>query len=148
MTIPSRIAGGLSLISCISDIHKTAVLYSNKGYSEASSDTFIAQSIGSQKTNCISYKDANRKNWLRKQQFTNGISEAWGRTKGYFQGLAQGVVRYLPNFILSAVAIIPKSTSRYGKVAANLAAVGLAGLEVFDFIKNSTNVFQRTDYLK
>lgn len=144
MTVPSKIAGGLSLVSSIIDIHKTAVIYSNQEYAKSASDTFVAQSIGAQKTNRLSYKDANRKNWLQKQNFTNGISETWGRVKGYFKGIAQGVVRYLPNFALALGAIIPKKH----KVIANLSAIGLAGLEIFDFIKNSTNIFQRNDYLK
>lgn len=143
MTVPSKIAGGLSVISSIVDIHKTAVIYSNQEYAKSASDTFIAQSIGAQKTNKLSYKDANRKNWLQKQHFTNGICETWGRVKGYFKGLAQGIVRYLPNFALALGAIIPKN-----KVIANLSAIGLAGLEIYDFIKNSTNIFQRNDYLK
>lgn len=149
MTMISKTTGAVSLLSCLFDIHKTAVVYSNRRYMEASSDAFISSSIGAQKTNKLSYKDANRKNFLHKNNFLLGLHELGGRIGGYIEGAAQGVVRYLPNFILSALAIIPKNKgSRAGKIIANLSAAGLAGLEAYDFIKNSTNLDQRTDYLK
>ena len=49
MTIISKLAGGLSLYSCLTDMHKTAVLTANNEYAKASADTFIETSIGSQK---------------------------------------------------------------------------------------------------
>lgn len=146
MTIPSKIAGGLSLVSCITDIHKTAVIYANKGYAQAGSDSFISNSVGSQKSDNVSYKDTNRKNWLYQHDFGCGFFEVTGRIGGYLKGVAQGVLRYLPNFALSGLALFTNNT-KGGKTVGNLSAIGLAGLEIYDFIKNSTNIFQRKDYL-
>lgn len=144
MTLISKAAGVLSLVSCITDVHKTAMIYSNNEYAKASSDTFISNSLGTQKADKISHKDAQRKNWLLRNNFLGGPTEAVARVKGYLKGFGQGVIRYLPNFILSAAAICVTKH----KSVANLSAIGLACVEIFDFIKNSTNLFQRTDYLE
>ena len=145
MTIISKTAGALSLVSCLTDMHKTALIKSNNEYAKASSDAFISNSIGTQKTNKLSYKDTERKNWLARNNFKNGPAELLGRVKGYASGFIQSGVRYLPNIGLSAVALL---TSSKHKNIANLSALLLACLEVFDFVKNSTNIFQRTDYLE
>lgn len=142
MTIISKTAGGLSLFSCLSDMHKTAVLSSNNEHAKASADTFIETSLASQKANYVSYKDAKRKNWLLKNNFMGGINETYGRIKGYFKGFFSTGVRYIPNFILSLGAIIPKN-----KVVANISALGLGLVEIWDFIKNSSGIFERNDYL-
>ena len=143
MTIPSKIAGGLSLVSCIVDIHKTAVINSNNAYAKASSDTFISCAIGSQKTNRLSYRDAARKNWLLKNNFLGGINETLARITGYVKGVGQGIIHYIPNLALTALAMIPKN-----KTVANISAIGLGVLESIDFIKNATGIAQRTDYLE
>lgn len=143
MTIVSKTAGAAGLISCLRDIHKTAVLYSNQGYAKASSDAFISCALGSQKANRVSVRDAERKNWLLKNNFLGGIKETFGRAGGYLRGLAQGVAGYIPNILLSLGAVCSKN-----KTIANISAIGLAGVELFDFIKNSTGIFERTDYLK
>ncbi len=145
MTLISKTAGVLSLVSCITDMHKTALIVSNNEYAKASSDTFIANSIGTQKADRLSYKDTERKNWLAKNSFMNTPAEIFARVKGYLSGLVQSGVRYVPNFILSAVALL---TSKDHKAIANISAIGLACLEAYDFIKNSTNIFQRNDYLE
>lgn len=144
MTIISKTAGVASAASCLYDIHKTALYNSNKVYAKVSSDTVISNSIGNQKADKISYKDAQRKNWLARNNFTASYKETWARIKGYVQGAIDAGVRYIPNFILSAIALRCKKS----KGVANAAAVGLGILECFDFIKNSTNINQRTDYLK
>ena len=143
MTIISKLAGGLSLYSCLTDMHKTAVLTANNEYTKASADTFIETSIGSQKAEKVSYKDAKRKNWLLKNNFMGGINETWGRVKGYCKGFFTAGVRYVPNFMLAIGAILSKN-----KVIASLSAIGLAVVEAWDFIKNSSGIFERTDYLK
>ena len=43
--------------------------------------------------------------------------------------------------------ITNKAKERWDKVA-NCAAIGLGFVELWDFIKNSTNIAQRTDYLE
>jgi len=144
MTWISKPAGALSLISCFHDIHKTAMVSSNNAYAQASSDAMISNSIGNQKADKLSFKDTQRKNWLAKNNFFASFKEGFARVSGYVKGAFSASVRYIPNFILSAIAIGCKKS----KGVANAAAVGLGVIEVFDFIKNSTNINQRTDYLK
>ncbi len=143
MTVISKIAGGLSLFSCIRDMHKTGVIYSNNEYAKASGDTFISCAIGTQKADKISYKDAQRKNWLLRNNFMGGINEGMAKVGGYFKGVADSATRYIPNFILSAIALCAK-----GGLWSNIATVGLAIVELYDFVRNSTSIFQRTDYLE
>ena len=161
MTILSKIAGGLSLASCLYDTHKTAVIKSNNAYAKASSNATIEKSIGNQKMDRMSYRDAERKNWLAESNFGIFLKEIAGKVGGYCKGIAGGLVRYSPNIILSSIAILSgaglkniqdvdklaKATKRHN-IVATVATVGLAGLELFDFIKNSTNMFQKTDYLE
>lgn len=144
MTIISKTAGVLSLASCIHDIHKTALISSRNAYAKAASDAVITSSLGNQKADKVSYKDAQRKNWLAQNNFTAPYKEFFARVGGYIMGAAKASVRYIPNFALAAVALC---TKKY-KGIANAAAVGLGLIEGIDFIKNSTNINQRTDYLK
>ncbi len=143
MTIISKTAGGASLLSNLIDIHKTAVLYSNNEYAKSSADSFISCALGSQKANRISVKDADRKNWLLQNNFLGGIQSTFGKIGGYIHGLARGIITYAPKIALSVSALFVKN-----KKIANISAVGLAGLEAYDFVKNSTGLTQRTDYLK
>ena len=145
MTLISKTTGALSLISCIHDMHKTALISSNNAGAKASSNAKIENSIGNQKIDHLSYKDAQRKNWIARQDFFIGAKEFGARTTGYFKGLAQAGVKYIPNFILSALAIIP---NKKHTIIPNIAALGLAIVEIFDFVKNSTNISQRKDYLE
>lgn len=145
MTLISKTAGALSLISCLTDMHKTALIYANNAYAKASSDTFISCSIGTQKANKVSHKDAERKNWLLRNNFFGAPKELFARIRGYLSGLAEGAVRYLPNFVLSLAAICANKNS---KILANVSTILLAGVELYDFIKNSSNISQRTDYLE
>lgn len=144
MTIISKVAGVASLASCLQDIHKTALINSNNSYAKVSADTVISNSIGYQKTDSVSFKDTQRKNWLAKNNFIASWQEGFARIKGYVSGALSASVRYIPNFVLSVIALGCKNS----KGIANAAAVGLGLLEAFDFVNNSTNINQRTDYLK
>lgn len=143
MTFISKVAGIASVAASIADVHKTAVIYSNRAYNQASANAVISSSLGAQKADEISFRDAERKNWVNRNQFTAGIKETCARVTGYIKGFAQGSVRYLPNFALGAAAIFSKH-----KAVASVSAVGLALVEGYNFIKNSTGIFQRTDYLE
>ena len=140
MTIISKIAGGLSLFSCLTDAHKTGLIYANNEYAKASGDTFISCSLGAQKADKISSKDAQRKNWLLRNNFLGGINEGFAKVGGYFKGFGNSIVRYLPNIALSAVALKFQTA---GKVAgALLAASGLKTL-VYDVMGIGTKKAER-----
>ncbi len=145
MTFVSKTAGALSIISSIHDMHKTALIYSNKEYSKVQSETKIADLVGYQKANRLSYKDAQRKNWLSKSDVLLSTKEVYARIKGYVKGFFASGYSYIPKFILAFAAMVP---SKEHKIFANVATVGLGIVELIDFIKNSTNLFQRKDYLK
>ena len=145
MTATSKTVGALSLISCLNDIHKTSLIYSQRAYQKASADTFISTSIGCQKTNTLSYKDSKRKNWLLSHNFLAAPCETIASIKGYLYGLKDGIVRYLPNLILAGLSIIPNKNH---KILANASAAALGVIEVVDFITNATNASQRTNYLE
>ncbi len=145
MTIISKTAGVLSLISALNDIHQTSLIYSRRASQKACADTYISRSIGAQKTSTLSYKDAKRKNWFAKQSYAGDANEFLAGIKGYLYGVKNCITRYFPNFILSALAIIPNKDHN---MLANIAAVGLGITEAADFISNTTNIKERIDYLE
>ena len=160
MPLIPKVAGTASLLSTIKDIHKTAMIYSTREYNKASGNETLAISIGNQKADYVSFKDAQRKNWVNENQYFTGLPQAYASVKGYFKGAVQGITRYLPKFVLSALAIIPKSNptmgsnkivnaiKNSGKTVSYASAILLAGYEIFDFLKNGTELFERRNYLE
>ena len=145
MTLISKTAGGLAAISCIYDIHKTALIYSKNAYQKASSDSYISCSIGNQKSDTLSYRDAKNKNWMLKNNFFANIKSAFSGIAGYIKGVGEGIVRHAPSLGLSALAV---GLNKNHKTAANVSAIALAAYTAYDFVRNSTGLFQKTDYLK
>ena len=141
-----KAAGALSLASCLYDIHKSAVISSNNNYARVSSSMVIRDSIGSQKTNHLSWKDSKRKEWLANSQFFYSTRELFARIGGYIKGFVKATVRYIPKIVLAGVAIF--AGKGMNEKVANFATIGLGIAEAWDFIKNSTNITQRTDYIK
>lgn len=135
MTVISKTTAGLGLVSCLTDIHKTALIRArNQGY-VTRTDAFVSNIKNSMELNDLSYKNNARKNWLAENNFFAGTKTAIGTAKGYIKGVAEGLVRYAPNLLLSGVAMFAK-----GKRKANIAAIGVAGLEAADFLNNVLNV--------
>ena len=160
MTLISKTAGTLSLISCVHDIHKTALIYSNNEYAKTAANTLVSTSVNNQKADNISYKDAQRKNWLTQQNYFASIKEGFARIKGYVKGVFKTSLRYIPNFALAAVAILAgknckavqkaadaAKATKIAEAIANIAAVGLGIVEGADFIQNTLGANQRDDYL-
>ena len=143
MTVVSKIAGSAGLLSSINDIHKTAMIYAKREYGLNQGDVIVQNSIGAQKANRLSYRDASRKNWLEQNNFFAGVKERFAAAKGYCKGLGRGIIGHLPEITLSSLALAIKN-----KTAANITAIGLGILTVYDFIVNSTRIFEKTDYLK
>ena len=144
MTLISKVTGGLSLISCIYDMHKCGVIGARNQYAKNSANAFISNQINCSKMNEISYKNAQIKNWQAKNNYFQPIAEFFGKVSGYIGGFVSAGIKYIPNFIASAVAI---SVTKKPKIA-NAAAGLLAVLEGWNFIKNVTDINQRNDYLK
>ncbi|MBQ4647230.1 MAG: hypothetical protein IJB79_07765 [Candidatus Gastranaerophilales bacterium] len=144
MTLISKAAGALSLISCIHDIHKTALISSNKEYSKAAANSVVSLSVNHQKADNISFKDAQRKNWLSRSNYFASIKEGFAKIKGYVKGFLNTSLRYIPNFACAALALL--MGKKHDKIA-NIAALGLGIIESFDFVKNSLSPQNRDDYL-
>ena len=144
MPVIPKIAGSVSILSSLNDIHKTAMIYSGQERKKAMGDTVVACSIGNQKANNVSYKDAQRKNWINSKNFFSGTCEIAASAKGYFKGAAQGIARYLPKLALALAAIIPSKS----KILAYTSTILLAGAEIWDFLVNGTGLFEEKNYLK
>lgn len=144
MTFISKTAGCLSLASCVHDIHKTALIYSKNKYVKTSANTTIENSINMQKANNLSYKDAQRKNWLNQSNFLAPFKEAFAKVTGYIEGVLKTSIRYIPNFVLASIALFAKNN----KTLANIAALGLGAVEGIDFALNSLGAGQKNDYLE
>lgn len=150
MTIISKLTGGLGIAACLYDMHKTALISANNGYVKATSDAFLKTQIGASKTERLSYKDTQIKNWTAKNNLFIGVKSFFGRTTGYVKGFLQAAVRYIPNFALAGIALFAGkkgNSSKLDKVA-NAAAIGLGALEAGNFIVNAAAINQKTDYLE
>ena len=145
MTVISKTAGALSLITTIKDIHKNALIYSKRAVTKASADTFISNSLANQRTNRLSSKDTERKNWLAKKNFWQCPNEAYASAKGYISGFVEGIVNYVPQLVLSGLAL---GLNKNHKVLANICAIALGIIEGADFVNNSLSVGQKNDYLQ
>ena len=145
MPVIPKIAGSVSILASLHDIHKTAMIYSKQEYNKAMGNNVVASSIGSQKADYVSFKDAQRKEWTQDQQFFYGIKETFASIRGYFKGAVQGIARYFPKFLLSAISIIPRNK---GKVLSYISTVALAGLELWDYYRHGAGIFEKTDYLE
>ncbi len=143
MTIISKAAAGLSVGSCIYDMHKSGVVSANRNYAKASADTFISNELNAMRTDDLSYKNSQIKNWCARNNPFQSVNETLGRVTGYLNGFFAAGVKYIPNLIAGSVAMFSKH-----KGLANIAAGALAVMEGWNFIKNTTGVKQRNDYLK
>lgn len=145
MTLISKTAGALSLFSSIKDIHNTALMYSNRSTMKASADTFLANSLSTQRTNRLSLKDTKRKQWLAKNNYLLFASDPLASVRGYCEGVIQGVCYYMPQLVLSTLAI---GIGNKHKVIANACAVALGIVEGLDVLTNTFSIGQKNDYLK
>ena len=145
MTVISKTAGVLGLVSTIREIHRNALIYSRREITKASADTFISNSLATQRTNRLSSRDTDRKKWLARKNLLAGPNEVFASVKGYLTGIFNGVVTYFPQLLLSGLAF---GINKNHKVLANLCAAALAVVEGADFITNSLSSGQKNDYLQ
>lgn len=144
MTTVSKIAGGASILSSIYDIHKSALAKSREEGDKVLGDYVVQTALGSEKSDTFSYRDSERKNWINEKQFFTKPVELFGNIAGYIKGFGEGIVRYIPQLTLGSIAIFANKN----KKLANMSAIALGIVEAYDFLKNSTGLFQKTDYLK
>jgi len=144
MPVIPKIAGSMSIVSSLVDIHKTAMIFSKEEKNKTMGDNVVSRSIGTQKADYVSFKDAKRKNWCNDRKLFFTLKEDFSAVKGYLKGALDGIVRYLPKIALSLGAIIPKKH----KYVSYISTIALAGAEIWDFLRYGTGIFERKDYLK
>lgn len=138
-----KVAGALAIASGLHDIHKTAMISSKNAIAKASSDHTISSSVKYQKADRVSFRDTQRKNWLRPGNITAPFVELGASIGGYITGAAKTAIRYIPSFVCATIAIVAKTPK-----IANIATVLLGCVETFDFARHSLGTGQRDDYLK
>lgn len=131
-------AAGASLY----DVNQQGVRKANIKREKNYADDFIAQQIGASKLNYPSEKHSGMKNWIQSFKYPYQVSELWDTVSGYVQGALKGVALNAATLGFSGLAFFGKK---------GLQKVGIIGLGLsvaWDFIKNSTNLFEKTDYLR
>lgn len=105
-------------------------------------DDFIANQIGASKANYPSATHSALKSWLVDFKFPYKFSEFTDTITGYVEGALKGLVRNFSTLGFSALAFFGK-----GK-AQKIGLIGTGLSVAWDILKNTTNVFERTDYLR
>ena len=106
-------------------------------------DDFIAQQLGASKLNYPSEKHNAMKEWILNFKYPLQLSEVWDSVSGYVSGALKGVWYNIATLGFSALTLFGNKDC-YKKVG----IIGLGLSVAWDFIKNSTNLFERTDYLR
>ena len=143
MTLISKTTGALGLSSCIYDMHKSGVIASNRNYAKVSANSYLSNEVKSMKMDYCSFKDAQIKNWSARNNIFQPVKEFTARVTGYIGGFFTAGIRYIPNIALAAIALCCNKS----KGIANAAAGALAVLEGWNFIKNTSGINKRSDYL-
>lgn len=143
LNIASKTAALLASGTSLYDIHTLGVREANIKRESNYADDFIAQNIGASKLNYPSMKHGNMKDWIMSFSYPLQISEVWNTVSGYVSGALKGIVHNAATLGFSALAFFAKKD---GWKKAGVIGLGLS--VAWDFIKNSTNLFERTDYLR
>ncbi len=143
LNVASKAASALAVAATAYDVHTLGVREAKIKRESNYADDFIAQQIGASKLNYPSQKHNVMKQWILDFQYPLQISEIWDAASGYVTGALKGIGYNIATLGFSALAF-------FGKKGISKKA-GLFGLGIslaLDFIKNSTNIFERTDYLR
>ncbi len=143
LNIASKTAAILASGTSLYDIHTLGVREANIKRESNYANDFIAQNLGASKLNYPSEKHNAMKQWIMDFKYPLQLSEIWNTVSGYVVGAAKGVVHNFATLGFSAVALFAKKDGwkKFG-------VIGLGLSVAWDFIKNSTNLFERTDYLR
>ena len=143
LNIASKSSALLATGASLYDIHKLGVREANIKREKNYADDFIAEQIGSSKLNYPSEKHNAMKKWLMNFKYPLQISEVWNTVSGYVTGAVKGIGYNLPTLGFSALAFFAKKDC-----TRKLGIIGLGLSVAWDFIKNSTNIFEKKDYLR
>ena len=143
LNIASKTAALLATGASLYDVHTLGKREANIKRESNYADDFIAQQLGASKLNYPSEKHNSMKEWILNFTYPLQLSEIWDTVSGYVSGALKGVWYNIATLGFSALAFFAKKDG--------MRKVGIAGLGLsvaWDFIKNSTNIFERTDYLR
>ncbi len=143
LNIASKSAALLAASTSLYDAHKLGVREANIKRESNYADDFIAQNIGASKLNYPSEKHNVMKQWIMDFQYPLQLSEVWNTVSGYVTGALKGVLLNAGTLAFSALAFFAKKD---GWKKAGVAGLGLS--VAWDFLTNSTNLFEKTDYLR
>ncbi len=143
LNVASKAAALMASGASLYDIHSLAKREANIKRESNYADDFIAQNIGASKLNYPSAKHNGMKQWIMDFQYPLQLSEVWNLASGYVVGAAKGICHNFATLGFSALAFFAKKDGmkKFG-------VIGLGLSVAWDFIKNSTNLFEKTDYLR
>lgn len=143
LNVASKAAALMATGASLYDIHSLGKRKANIKRESNYADDFIAQNIGASKLNYPGAKHNAMKQWIMDFQYPLQLSEVWNTVSGYVTGAFKGVCYNAATLGFSALAFFAKKDGmkKFG-------VIGLGLSVAWDFIKNSTNLFEKTDYLR
>lgn len=143
LNVASKAAALMATGASVYDIHSIAKREANIKRESNYADDFIAQNIGASKLNYPGAKHNDIKQWIMDFQYPLQLSEVWNTVSGYTVGAIKGICYNFATLGFSALTFFAKKDGmkKFG-------AIGLGLSVAWDFIKNSTNLFEKTDYLR
>lgn len=143
LNVATKAAAIMATSVSLYDINSLGVREANIKRESNYADDFIAGEIGSSKLNYPSGKHAAFKNWSKNFKFPYQLTELWDTVSGYVIGAAKGAWYNAATLGFSALTFFAKKDGmkKFG-------AIGLGLSVAWDFIKNGTNLTERTDYLR
>ena len=143
LNVATKAAAVLATAATAYDVHTLGARQAKIKRESNYADDFIAQQVGASKLNYPSEKHSAMKDWIMDFKYPLQMSEVINTVIGYITGAAKGIGHNLATLGFSALTFFAKSD---GLKKAGLFGLGLS--VAWDFIKNSTNIFERTDYLR
>lgn len=143
LNVATKTAAVLATAATAYDVHTLGTRQAKIKRESNYADDFIAQQIGASKLNYPSEKHSAMKDWIMDFKYPLQISEVANTVTGYVTGAIKGIGYNFATLGFSALTFFAKSNA--------VKKIGLFGLGLsvaWDFIKNSTNIFERTDYLR
>ena len=142
LDVATKGAGVFALLSVLNESNKIGVAKASEKSQVWEADKAISLGIGAGKLNYESEKYSKIKEDTYKY-YPYGIGKAFHGLKGYFEGFYEGTVNNVLTIGFSVLALLSKH--KPVKIAS---LVGLLGSIGYYFVKNGTNLFEKTDQLK
>lgn len=142
LSIVTKSAGALALASVALESNTIAMRKADAMSKEISSQEMLANAIGDGKLNYESPKHNSVKTFMS-DYFPDDWYALIGSVQGYFKGALTGIMNNILTVGFSVLALVAKH-----KPVKILSLIGLASSIVTNFLANSTNLFEITNYLK